>query len=107
MRDGVPHKKRPTRSPEPPPCPCPTCGVPPRRLKAAKVEALDLDPDQVTIFVCKPCGKIAAHVDGIQDAWRDYRHKGDVDRVIQDGWDGLRQKHMLTSDESDPIWGLM
>lgn len=107
MLDGF--KARPNR-PDPDPVTaavCPQCGNPVEAMPDAFIEGSGLPPEVVTILACGTCQHLAAHVEGIQDVWRPVRPGSpeDMDRVILDGYDGLRQRRFLSDDLSGIMFG--
>jgi hypothetical protein len=78
---------------------CPRCSG---RLK--RLTKLIKDPEDTIVLLCKACNRLAAHVEGIQDLWRDATVPDVKAWLKRDLEDGLRLRHMLTSDASDPIW---
>jgi predicted RNA-binding Zn-ribbon protein involved in translation (DUF1610 family) len=74
---------------------CPRCGAPLKRLTKMIEDA--------TVLRCKPCGIFGAYTEGIQMRWRP--KSPDIEQLLEaDLLDGERQRHMLTSDVSDPMW---
>jgi hypothetical protein len=75
---------------------CPYCRGPLFKFGPEQVKTLGLpDDDALAILGCGACQRLTGHVDGIQDVWRVADGPAAVDRVIQDAWDGLRQRHFL------------
>jgi hypothetical protein len=78
---------------------CPRCSGHLKRLTK-----LIKDPEETIVLYCKACDRLAAHVEGIQDLWRDAAMPNAVEWLKRDLEDGLRQRHLLTSDASDAMW---
>lgn len=93
--------RRRQAEPEPPPVlPCPRCGKATAVCPVFYREGQPELPDwQVTVRGCLACQILCAHVEGIADLWRDANAPGALDRVVADGWDGLRQWRWLNDDE--------
>lgn len=104
-------KKRPEPPGEPkkPPVRCPRCNAVADKYPRSDVEdQLGLDPDEVTLYLCEKCEFMAAHVEGIEDIWRPVRAdhaEEDLEQIVEDAHQGLRHRHFLTADPSDPMFG--
>lgn len=92
--------------PEPPPAlPCPRCGrdtlVRPAFYRDGERELPDW---LVTIRGCGRCQMACAHIEGIADTWRETADPDWRDKVVQDGWDGLRLKRWLEADDGFEVY---